>query len=203
MIDDETALARDPLMTRWLHKLVPGSRRRAARVGRLHDLAEDYGRRLFNQQAGLCAISGLPFSLTQFPGVLVKHPFAPNLDRISSKGGYTADNVRLVCIAVNFGMGQWGEELYLTFAKAAVAYSDRLPIALTVPAAIGVEPTLDWSSLQRERIAAAEAIAMTLSDEPLFRQRHRIAGLKRSLTLGPEGLRLAGIKAARTRVLHD
>ncbi len=106
-------------------------------------------------------------------------------------------------------MGQWGEELYLTFAKAAVAYSDRVPIALTMPpaasgmAAIGVEPMLDWSSLQRERIAAAEAIAMTLSGEPLFRQRHRIAGLKRSLTLEPEGLSLAGNRAARTRAVRN
>ena len=169
MINDENAPARDPLMTRWLQKLVPGSRRRAARVGLPHHLAEHHGRRLFEQQGGVCAISGLPFSLTQFPGVLVKHPFAPSLDRISSHGGYTGDNVRLVCIAVNFGMGQWGEELYLTFARAAVAYSDLLPVASAVPlaapelAAIGVEPTLDWSSLQRERIAAAEAIAMTLS----------------------------------------
>jgi hypothetical protein len=31
------------------------------------------------------------------------------------------DNVRLVCVAVNFGMGQWGEEA-LTLARAA---SDR------------------------------------------------------------------------------
>ena len=57
--------------------------------------------------------------------MLVKHPFAPSLDRISSQGGYTADNVRLVCIAVNFGMGQWGEELYLTFARAAVEHSNQ------------------------------------------------------------------------------
>ncbi len=79
MIDDEATPAGDPLMRRWLQKLVPGSRRRAARVGRLHDLAEDHGRRLFEWQGGVCAISGLPFSLTQFPGVLVKHPFAPSL----------------------------------------------------------------------------------------------------------------------------
>lgn len=192
-------------MVRWLGNLVPRSRRRAARAGFPNDLASDHGQHLFEQQTGLCAISGLPFSLTQFPGVLVKHPFAPSLDRVSSRGGYTEDNVRLVCIAVNFGMGQWGEELYLTFARAAVARSDQLAAdskASTVGINAGAcedEQARSWFSLQRERIAAAEAIAATLSGEPLVRQRRRLASLKRNLALGAEGLRLAGMRAARTR----
>lgn len=195
----------DPMMTRWLLNLVPRSRRRAARVGFAHDLDNDHGPRLFEQQGGLCAISGLPFSLTQFAGVLVKHPFAPSLDRISSQAGYNVDNVRLVCIAVNFGMGQWGEELYLTFARASVAHSDELLVAraVTLP-----RPEMDvgdgkqalaWSSMQRERIAAAEAIAAVLSGEPLLRQRRQLGSLKRNLTLGLEGLKLAGTRAANTR----
>lgn len=202
---DSRVSAHDPLMARWIGNLVPRSRRRAGRAGFLNDLASDHGQRLFEQQIGLCAISGLPFSLAQFPGVLVKHPFAPSLDRVSSKGGYTADNVRLVCIAVNFGMGQWGEELYLTFARAAVARSDRLAADAKV-STVGTnavagedEQARSWFSLQRERIAAAEAIAATLSGEPLVRQRRRLASLKRNLALGPEGLRLAGMHAARTR----
>ena len=42
------------------------------------------------------------------------------MGRGSSNGGYPKDNVRLVCVAVNFGMGQWGEEVFLTLAQAAV-----------------------------------------------------------------------------------
>jgi hypothetical protein len=98
----------DPVMTRWLRSLVPRSRHRAERSQFAHDLAAGYGEQLFWQQGGLCAISGLPFSLTEFAGVLVKHPLAPSLDRISSQRGYTTDNVRLVCIAVNFGNGPMG-----------------------------------------------------------------------------------------------
>jgi len=116
----------DLLMTRWLRNLVPRRRHRAERSQFPHDLAADHGEHLFQRQGGLCAISGLPFSVAEFAGVLVKHPFAPSLDRIASRGGYTADNVRLVCIAVNFGMGQWGEELYLTFARAAVSHSGNV-----------------------------------------------------------------------------
>ena len=56
-----------------------------------------------------------------------------------------------------------------------------------------------WFSLQRERLAAAETISGTLSGEPLIRQRRHIASLKRNLTLGPAGLRVAAIKAAQSR----
>lgn len=194
----------NPQMVRWLRNLVPNSRRRAGIARFAHDLQNDFGPGLFEQQGGMCAISGLPFSLNEFPLVLVKRPFAPSLDRISSQRGYTADNVRLVCVAVNFGMGQWGEELYLTLARAAVAHSDRLTASKIVSlVALGRstadEPTSDWFFLQRERLAAAETIATTLSGDPLLRQRRRIASLERSLTLGPEGLKLAGARAARAR----
>jgi hypothetical protein len=199
----------DPAMSRWLRTLVPRSRHRAERARFAHNLAADYGQYLFEKQGGICAISGLGFSLVTFPNVLVKHPFAPSLDRISSRGGYTPDNVRLVCIAVNFGIGQWGEELYLTFARAAVSHSDDLRRRLDALALSTTAEDLSmsedvkssaWASLQRERIAAAEAIAGTLSGEPLLRQRRRIASLKRNLTLGPAGLHAAAAKALNARL---
>lgn len=101
-----------------------------------------------------------------------------------------------------------GEELYLTFARAAVEHSDRAlrPISPDlVPTVIGPESrevreiAADWTDEQRERIAAAEVIAAKLSGAQLDQQRHRIAGLKRALTLGPEDLRAAAAKAARNR----
>lgn len=202
----------DPAMAKWLRSMVPRSRQRAERSQFTHDLVEDHAEQLFQHQQGRCAISGLPFSLIKFADVLVKHPFAPSLDRISSLGGYTADNVRLVCIAVNFGMGQWGQELYLTFARAAVELCDQAA-HLASEASVGtsgdVGPTIGrkikmvdkWMSEQRERIAAAEAIASALSGEALVRQRRRIASLKRNLTVGPEGLKAAAAKAVRTRRL--
>ena len=207
LVSADVAAPCDVTMTRWLRALASRSRHRARRSGFLHNLPDDAGERLFQRQKGLCAISGLPFSLTGFADVLVKHPFAPSLDRISSQGGYTADNVRLVCIAVNFGMGQWGEELYLTFARAAVDRSGQVDNAKSVTADAGsrsssanadVDSIAIWLVAQRERLAAAEEIASTLSGEPLLRQRRRIASLKRNLTLGPDGLKAAAVKAART-----
>lgn len=187
----------DPLMARWLRHLVPRSRRRADRANFLHNLPLDHGETLFHHQDGRCAITALPFTLAEFPGVLVKHPFAPSVDRIVSSSGYTVDNVRLVCIAVNFGMGQWGEELYLTFARAAVAHSDGSTARLEA------DRPQRWTELQHEKIAAAQATMATLSGESLLGQRRRVASLKRALTLGPTGLRFAAERAVAARNSRD
>jgi hypothetical protein len=112
-----------------------------------------------------------------------------------------------VCIAVNFGMGQWGEELYLTFARAAVEQSDKIAlqgtqtseVLLASTGAQIAEEADTWAAGQRERIAAAEAIASVLRGKALVRQRRRIASLKRNLTLGPVGLKAAAVKAVATR----
>ena len=77
---------------------------------------------LYERQKGRCEVTGFAFSMQRFATALVKHPFAPSLDRKDSHGGYTVDNVRLVYICVNFGMGQWGQEVYLHCARAAVEH---------------------------------------------------------------------------------
>ena len=82
LVSVDVATPCDLTMTKWLRALASRSRHRARRSGFLHDLPNDAGERLFQRQIGLCAISGLPFSLAEFVDVLVKHPFAPSLDRI-------------------------------------------------------------------------------------------------------------------------
>lgn len=70
-----------------------------------------------------------PSSFTRFTvtrlskSVWRARPFAPSLDRIDARKGYTTDNVRLVAWVVNHALGDWGEEV---FAKIARAYVDRL-----------------------------------------------------------------------------
>ncbi|HJT87971.1 MAG TPA: ASCH domain-containing protein [Bryobacteraceae bacterium] len=82
------------------------------------DLTREHLLRLWDECGGCCAISGRFFSLEEFE-CLVRHPFAPSVDRIDSHDGYTVINTRLVCVAVNFGMNQWGQEVYYELAKAA------------------------------------------------------------------------------------
>jgi hypothetical protein len=200
----------DATMAQWLQDMIPRSRRRAALAGLPHSIPDGYGEVLYRRQNGLCAVTGMEFSLREFPNVLVKHPFAPSLDRRTSHRGYEPDNVRLVCIAVNFGMGQWGQELYLTFARAAVEFEHRLErLASGVPDAPLPEitrldgllqaETSDWDVRQRERIDAAMDIASTLSGEALRHQKRHIAGLRRAQALGPAGLEQAARRARKSR----
>jgi hypothetical protein len=174
---------------RWLRRLVASAERRARKSGWAFDLTSDEGLldRLWND--GRCAITGLSFNLQRFPDALVKHPFAPSLDRKLSSGGYTRDNVRLVCVAVNFGLGQWGEEVYLTLARAAVEHGGKIAKLSAV----------DWEAGYHERIAAAEALLAGLPERERAKQRRRIAGLKSALAKGPDGLRAAAAKAKKTR----
>lgn len=36
---------------------------------------------------------------------------SPSIDRIDPSGGYTYDNIRIVCHAINCALGTWGEEI--------------------------------------------------------------------------------------------
>jgi hypothetical protein len=53
---------------------------------------------------GLCEVSGMPFYI----GTDSRHPQQPSIDRIDSSRGYEADNLRMVCLAVNYCMSHWG-----------------------------------------------------------------------------------------------
>lgn len=126
MIDDEIAPARYPLMTRSFRNF-------SLRAGAVRHALVAYmtwptitGDVCSDSEQACVRCPACRFPLTQLPGVLVKHPFAPSLDRISSHGGSTADNLRLVCIAVNLGMGQWGEENCLTAIVFLIALGSLL-----------------------------------------------------------------------------
>ena len=173
---------------RWLRTLVARARDNARKKGMAFDLTPEFAETLWKD--GRCAVTGRSFSVQPFPDALVKHPFAPSIDRKLSSGGYTKDNARLVCVAVNFGMGQWGQEVFLELAHAAVDQEQRAP---------RVTSAAEWEAGYRERIAAAQAVLDGLPTSEQAKQRQRIAGLKRALTLGPDGLRAAAAKAKASR----
>lgn len=172
----------------YLEKRVSGARQRAAKRDWLFGITMAHVREMLTAQGGRCAVSGLDFNFQRFPNSFVKYPFAPSIDRIDPRGGYTPDNVRLVCTAANFGMGDWGDEVLLTIAKGVVDHSSAIP-----------PPDENWITRQQRKIAAAEEIARGLRGKNLENQKRRIAALKRALTLGPTGLRMAAERAHRTR----
>ncbi|HEY3908337.1 MAG TPA: hypothetical protein VGM07_00435 [Stellaceae bacterium] len=178
---------------KWLRKLASGARASAIKKGIEFGLLPDYAETLYRQQRGRCAVTNIPFHMQRFADAFVKYPFAPSIDRALSSGGYTPDNVRLVCTAVNFGMGQWGQELFLTLARHAVLYDN----------ANSESDETRWRARQDERIAAAETILSILPAEERAAQAHHIAGLKAARTMGQAALRKRAIEARKQPRLAD
>ncbi len=175
-----------------LRALVAGARHNAKRKDKPFDLTPEFVESLW--QDGRCAVTGLKFNLQAFPEAFVKHPFAPSIDRKLSSGGYTKDNVRLVCAAANFGMGQWGEEVFLTLARAAVEREAR--IAGPAP---DVERDAKWKAALEERIDAATRIMRYLPPAEQKKQKQHIAGLKSALTKGLKRAQEAGVAAGEQK----
>lgn len=67
-----------------------------------------------------CEITGLPIIYELEENGI--NPFRPSIDRIDCKKGYTEDNVRIVCVAVNYCLNEFGINL---FDKIMHAYWDN------------------------------------------------------------------------------
>lgn len=80
--------------------------------------------RLFRRAKGRCELTGIPFDLSQ-PDKGERQPFRMSLDRIDAEQGYHFENCRLVCSAVNFAMGQWGDAALYEMARGLLGMSGR------------------------------------------------------------------------------
>jgi hypothetical protein len=67
-----------------------------------------------------CAVTGLVLSLEH--DAAGGMPYSPSIDRIDSGIGYTRENVRIVCLSVNYAMNKWGTHV---FDKIASEYSRK------------------------------------------------------------------------------
>ena len=65
-----------------------------------------------DQQGWRCAISNLPFTLEKIDGLRVM-PYSPSVDRIDNSAGYTPENVRLVCAALNIARSNLPDSVFL------------------------------------------------------------------------------------------
>jgi hypothetical protein len=79
---------------------------------------------LWNESAGCCAITGLPFNRDRYGQGAAKCAFAPSLDRIDPTKPYTRDNCRFVLAAVNFALNSFGDEV---FDRIVLARHERIP----------------------------------------------------------------------------
>ena len=103
---------------RWAREMVARANRRNGPTG--PRFTEDDLIALWSECGGKCAVTRLEFSSALVGSSLVKRVYAPSLDRIKAGAPYTRENCRLVMVAVNFAMNAWGQDVYLTLARAAV-----------------------------------------------------------------------------------
>jgi hypothetical protein len=106
--------------SKYLRSVWQRHRKGAKDRGIAFDIKPDDVVRLYLEQGHCCAVTGLEFSFDIHPDAFVKRPLAPSIDRIISRDGYKLGNVRLVCAAINFGLGEWGLDLFMKLARAAI-----------------------------------------------------------------------------------
>lgn len=103
--------------TRRARHLVWSAATRAKRKGIAFSLTDgdvaEVQRRI---DAGCCEITGTPFDLSSG-----RHFNSPSIDRIDSTRGYSSDNIRVVCYAMNAAMNEWGEGVLLQVVTSWLA----------------------------------------------------------------------------------
>jgi len=72
--------------------------------------------KLWKKSKGRCALTGIPFDEVN-AGRFARRPWVPSLDRIKATEGYTVENTRLICCAMNFALNAWGEEIFERVAR--------------------------------------------------------------------------------------
>lgn len=78
---------------------------------------------LANRASGRCMLTGIEWDFEE-SNASGKRPWAPSLDRIDASEGYSPSNCRLVCIAVNIALSDFGDKVLL---RIALALANRLP----------------------------------------------------------------------------
>lgn len=98
------------------------TRRKAPVRALSHDLTSEQIKLLWLRCSGKCEVSGIAFDVSCEDGRHKRRPWAPSLDRVDSAIGYTFSNVRVVCVAVNLAMNQWGVDVLYKIAVNLFAH---------------------------------------------------------------------------------
>jgi hypothetical protein len=87
------------------------ARKRYSKYG--FDIDKEYLEKLWEQQEGKCAISGIPLLIKYFKNK--SKPNTASLDRIDSNKGYIKGNVQFVAYSLNLAKNSFSNEEFLTF----------------------------------------------------------------------------------------
>ena len=93
---------------------------RAKTNGTAYELTEEEEKTIVERSNGMCEISGIPFSFAR-NDLAFRAPYLMSVDRINSSLGYTFANTRLVCVAVNWALSDWGVGVFDRICAAYIA----------------------------------------------------------------------------------
>ena len=80
------------------------------------EIEKSHIQRMYDQQGGMCAVTGLPMQFSALESG--KNSYAVSVDRIDSSRGYYPDNVRLVCARVNLMKMELSDEQTMFWCRA-------------------------------------------------------------------------------------
>lgn len=103
---------------RWAEMAASGARKRAKLRGIDCSINVEWILERLRSQAYRCALSGIEFSQETL-GTAHKRPFMPSLDRIECSIGYTPGNSRIVCVAVNMLLQDWGDAVFIAIVNGS------------------------------------------------------------------------------------
>jgi hypothetical protein len=101
---------------RALVQCLRGAKGRGRLAGREFALTLDWAIAEVERAEFKCALSGIDF-YTKHDAQSFRNPFAPSIDRINAAKGYVPDNCRIVVVALNIGISDWGEAVFEKIAR--------------------------------------------------------------------------------------
>lgn len=90
-------------------------RRRAAIINVPFSLTYEWVRERLER--GVCEITGVKFDLSPNEKKHARRANSPSVDQKLAGVGYTPENCRMICLALNTAFGMWGEEAFKPLAE--------------------------------------------------------------------------------------
>ena len=100
---------------RTARQIMARLRERSKRRGHSCDISEAEIALLLARANGRCEVTGLPFSTERLGWS--KAPFSASIDRIDGTRPYSFQNCRVVCLATNVAINEWGLDVFAKLAK--------------------------------------------------------------------------------------
>lgn len=104
-----------------LYNIFQAAKERSSRKKIPFDISFDDVVKMYNDQKGLCSLSGLKL-VTNELRESNKHyyPYAPSIDKIDPSKGYVLSNIRIVAVIVNLALNQFGDDVFDIMCKSYI-----------------------------------------------------------------------------------